>query len=214
MRDMAQANRLTRGYAPQLAFLVRIIERCGVGHQPLRVLDLGCGHAEFLRVLLRWSKSHSIPLTLTGLDLHPYAQRLTLEENRRQQIATGSILWQQADLLHDDTEADVLFCSLVAHHLPEEQVLLLLQRCATAKQGWMIADLRRSERAARLFDLMARLLRWHRFVRYDGAVSFRRAFSIEEWRTLVARAGVDAEVVDAGWGRILIQSRRESAPRL
>ena len=37
-------------------------------------------------------------------------------------------------------------------------------------------------------------MRWHRFVRHDGAVSVARAFTTAEWRALVAEAGVPGVV--------------------
>src|SRR6202034_763640 len=77
--DLAQVNRLTRGYRPTLNFLARGLRRCGVGNEPLHVVDVGCGHGDALRTIHRWAAQRSVPLRLTGIDLNPYAARLARE---------------------------------------------------------------------------------------------------------------------------------------
>ncbi|MEO6922806.1 MAG: hypothetical protein ABI142_03190, partial [Bryocella sp.] len=62
----------------------------------------------------------------------------------------------------------------------------------------------RSQRAAEWFARLARWLRWNPMLAHDGPVSFRRALSVEEWRAVLAESGVDAELRDAGWGRICV----------
>jgi hypothetical protein len=66
---------------------------------------------------------------------------------------------------------------------------------ATAQVGWFINDLERSERACRMFVWADRVAGWHRFVRHDGPVSFRRAFRKEDWVRLLAAAEVPLEAV-------------------
>jgi hypothetical protein len=68
------------------------------------------------------------------------------------------------------------------HHLEEERVLALLRWMeATTRVGWFIHDLVRSEWSCRLFGWVERIAGWHRFVRHDRPVSFRRAFREEDW---------------------------------
>ena len=61
--------------------------------------------------------------------------------------------------------------------------------------GWFINDLERSEWICRLFGWVAGVAGWHRFVRHDGPVSFRRAFRKEDWMRLLAAAEVPREAV-------------------
>jgi hypothetical protein len=56
--------------------------------------------------------------------------------------------------------------------------------------GWFINDLERSEWNCRLFRWVDRIAGWHRFVRHDGPVSFRRAFRDEDWMRLLTAADV------------------------
>jgi 2-polyprenyl-3-methyl-5-hydroxy-6-metoxy-1,4-benzoquinol methylase len=204
MRDLSQVNGLTRGFTPMLQLVEQTVARTGVSHEPLHLVDYGCGHGDFLRAAHRWGARRSVPLRLTGIDSTPYAARLAREHDRRTGLASGEIHHLTGDLFTTapDRPADMAFCSLVAHHLPDDAVVRLLQHLAAARHTWMLLDLRRSQRAAQVFSAMSTLLGWHHAVHHDGIVSFARAFSLEEWRALVQRANVEAEVRDLGRGRV------------
>ncbi|MDE1163205.1 MAG: methyltransferase domain-containing protein [Acidobacteriaceae bacterium] len=207
MLDMARLNRFTRAHRPFLQLIAEVVAKTGVSHTPLAILDIGCGQGALLRIVRRWAATRSLPLRLTGIDLHPYAARLAAECNSKEHLPPGTLHHETADALATAIDADIIFCSLMAHHLTDDDVLRLLHQCNRARHAWMISDLRRSQRAAKLFVLLARLLRLHRFVVEDGDISFRRAYSLEEWKQLVTRANIRAEVIDVGSGRVLIRKQ-------
>jgi hypothetical protein len=61
--------------------------------------------------------------------------------------------------------------------------------------GWLVNDLQRHPVSWGGFALLAQVMRWHPFVRHDGPVSIRRAFSARDWRRYLAEAQVkDAQV--------------------
>ena len=202
--SLARVNRWTRGYRPTLEFLARVLERTGVTHEPLHIVDVGCGHGDSLREIYRWAAKRSVPLRLTGVDINPYAARLARECDRWEHVSAGTITWLTGDVFATQLErpADVILSSLFAHHLSNEAILKLLQwKESTARVGWLVSDLRRSERAAKTFGWMARLLPMDEMVARDGAVSFRRALSLEEWTELA----IEAKVADAGMGRLTVE---------
>jgi hypothetical protein len=81
-----------------------------------------------------------------------------------------------------------------AHHLEDEEIIALLRWMeATAHLGWFINDLQRSAWSCRMFGWMGGMVEWHRFVRHDGPVSFRRAFREQDWVRLLAAAEVSLE---------------------
>ncbi len=63
-----------------------------------------------------------------------------------------------------------------------------------ARHGWFVNDLHRHALPYHGFRLLARAMRWHRFVQHDGPVSIARAFRRAEWQRLLAEAGVPGEV--------------------
>jgi len=91
---------------------------------------------------------------------------------------------------------DIVVSSLMMHHLEDEEIIAQLRWMeATAQAGWFINDLERSEWICTAFELLAGLVRWHRFVRHDGSVSFRRAFRKEDWARLLPMAAIPQEAV-------------------
>ncbi|HSH79817.1 MAG TPA: methyltransferase domain-containing protein, partial [Herpetosiphonaceae bacterium] len=86
---------------------------------------------------------------------------------------------------------DVAVCAMTLHHLSEPDAVALLReldRVTTC--GFVVVDLRRGPAAFAGAWLATRLLTRNRLSRYDGPLSVRRAFSLDEMRDLVARAGL------------------------
>jgi hypothetical protein len=63
-----------------------------------------------------------------------------------------------------------------------------------AVRGWFINDLERHALAYHGFRLLGWAMRWHRFVRHDGAVSVARSFRPADWQALLSEAGVPGEI--------------------
>jgi trans-aconitate methyltransferase len=158
-------------------------------YEPLHIVDVGSGGGDLLRQIAAWARRRGIAVQLTGIDLNPYATRAAAEFTSKE----FKVAWVTGDALAHRPEKpmDIVVSSLMAHHLEDEEIIRLLQWMeATAQVGWFINDLERSEWACRTFEWVARRLRWHRFVRHDGPVSFRRAFREEDWARLLAAADV------------------------
>lgn len=205
--SLAKINRLTRGVQPTLAFLERVQREAT--SQPLHIVDVGCASGDTLRTLAAWSARHHIATRLTGIDINPRAARLARELDREQGIAAGRIEWITADAFAVDLDhpADIVLASLFTHHLDDASVTRFLTWAeANARVGWMINDLERSERSAKWFARLGFVLRWHRFMRYDGLVSFRRAFSRDDWSRYLAEANIhEARVYGVRPSRLCVE---------
>jgi SAM-dependent methyltransferase len=185
LRSLKQVNRWLLGYRPTLCWLERLPRG---RREPVHIVDVGSGGGDLLQEIAKWARKRNIAVELTGIDLNPYAARAAAEFTSKTTIA-----WVTGDALayRPEKAVDIVVSSLVAHHLEDEGVVALLQWMeATAQAGWFINDLERSEWSCRMFGLLARISRWHPFVRHDGPVSFRRAFRVEDWERLLAAAGV------------------------
>ena len=62
-----------------------------------------------------------------------------------------------------------------------------------------VNDLHRHWLPYRFFKIWSRLAGWHRFVQHDGPISISRAFVTADWRRLIARAGIAADVAKVEW---------------
>lgn len=191
MRSLEQVNRWFLGYRPTLAWLDGLpLDR----NEPVHILDVGSGGGDLLRKCAEWARRRGIAVRLTGIDLNPYAARVAAESTSREL----GITWVTGDALEYEPEqpVDIMVSSLTAHHLEDEEIVALLRWMeGSARIGWFVNDLERAELPSRMFGWAARVMGWHRFVRHDGPVSFRRAFWMEDWIRLLAAAGVSREAV-------------------
>jgi len=191
LRSLEQVNRWLLGYRPTLAWLERLPRGL---NRPVHIVDVGSGGGDLLRQIAVWAKRRGLPVQLTGIDLNPYAERAAAESTPHElgiSWVTGNALAYQPA-----KPVDIIVNSLMTHHLEDEEIQGLLRWMeATAQVGWFINDLERSERASRAFQWAARVAGWHRFVKHDGPVSFRRAFRRQDWVQLLAAAEVPSEAV-------------------
>lgn len=186
LRDLASVNTVTLARRPTLAWLDRALPSGG------SVFDVAFGHGDMLRAIARWARRRGRPVTLRGIDLNPGAAAAA------RAASPGLAL----DLLTGDVLAcdpapppDVIVSSLFTHHLTDAQVVEFLRWMERhALRGWFINDLHRHPFPYYGFGLLARVMRWHRFVLHDGQVSIARAFTVAEWRRLLADAGVPGTV--------------------
>jgi SAM-dependent methyltransferase len=193
LHDIAQVNRLTFAYRPTITWMEKLVAT----HRPsgpLRVVDVGCGYGDTLRKIDSWATSRGIPVTLIGIDLNPDAIRAAREATP----STQRIEWIVGDALSDAAtgEIDVVINSLLTHHLTDAQIVHFLRWMEQrTRLGWFINDLHRQPIPYHLFHLLTRFTTWHPFVKYDGPVSIRRSFLIEDWQQLTASAGLPLEAI-------------------
>lgn len=160
---------------------------------PLRIVDVGCGYGDTLRLIERWAKKRQVPVTLVGADLNPNAIRAAREATP----AHSGIQWFAGDVTECAAAAgaDLILCSLVTHHLSEPQIVALLQWMeGTAGTGWFICDLHRKPLPYHLFSSLMRGPWWHPFIRADGMTSIRRSFLREDWVRMCTAAGVAQDI--------------------
>ncbi len=191
--DLAQVNRLTGAAGPTLAFLDRATRHLPAGAE-LRVAELGYGRGDMLRRIHGWSQARGFRPRLTGVDLNPMCRALAAD-----MTPPGmEIDWHEGDLFQwqPAEPPHLILSALFAHHLSDADVVRLLRwQTATATLGWFVNDLHRHRAAWAGFRALAWAARWHAIVRHDGALSVRRAFVADDWRRLLAEAGVPGATI-------------------
>ena len=181
-------NRITFAHPPMLGVLERVVAEGGLSS--LSVLDVGAGGGDALRAIARWGARRGIALDLWGLDRSPWAERHAMARGTQAR-------WITADLcdLPADRRFDVVLCSLFAHHLDDPTLVRFLRWLpAHATRRWLVLDLHRHRIPWAAVWAGTRLMRMHPMVVHDGPVSIMRGFTRDDWRRLVAEAGVQAEI--------------------
>lgn len=181
--DLQQVNRLTLAYRSTLNFLEQLpLEGT------LRIVDVGSGGGDLLRRIEQWAKARGLTVELTGIDLNPYAARAAREFT----APDSTIQWVTGNAFSYAKPIDVVVSSLFTHHLAEPEIVQFLAWSeSVTRLGWFVNDLAREPIPSHLFGPWARVMGWHRFVRHDGPVSFRRSFRESDWERMLRAAGVE-----------------------
>lgn len=203
LRDLERVNSMVLAYRPTLNWLERFDRR---GAAPLHVVDVGCGGGDMLRRIEAWAERRGLPVLLTGIDLNEHTIRAAREFTN----AAIPIEWIAGDVLEwrPDTPIDLAISSIFTHHLTNEQIVRFLAWMEkNAVRGWFINDLSRGRISYYGFKLLARVMRWHRFIVHDGPVSILRSFRPEEWGSYAEQAGLarDSVRIEPAWpGRLCV----------
>jgi len=183
LRDLARVNRWTFTARPTLLFLKREAR----GLAAFRLLDVGFGQGDMLRRIAKWARRRNIAVDLVGVDLNPNSAAAA-------QAATPAgmpIEYRTGDYESQPTPFDFVVSSLVAHHMSDDQLRAFIRYMERqASCGWLINDLHRHPFAYWGYPWLARLIGAHRIVREDGQLSIARSFRPDEWRAILADAGV------------------------
>ena len=192
LSDLASVNRVTSTHGATLRWLRRATRGLPKG-AAFSVLDIAHGQGDLLRAIAAWAAKAGFQPRLVGIDLNPRSAPAA-----RSATAPGvKISYLIGDIFRFEPleRFDYIVTSQFTHHLPDAEVLTLLGWMeGHADRGWYISDLHRHAFAFYGFRWLARVAGWHEIVRYDGTVSIARGFTAREWRALLARAGITAEV--------------------
>ena len=164
-RSLSKTHSLLGNHAAILRAL-----RCD-GKATRRVLDLGCGHGGLLEKVRR-----QMGAEVLGVDLRPPEGGLR----------EFPIL--ELDAVREALpRADVAVSVCLVHHLRDDEFIEMIRNVGRACQRFVILDLVRHRVPLALFTAFAPLC-LPRVNVLDGRQSIRRAYTPEEFRTLIARA--------------------------
>jgi ubiquinone/menaquinone biosynthesis C-methylase UbiE len=188
LQDIAVSNRLLGGRAAVVHGIETLLQVVDAERE-LTLVDVGAGIgdvASFLAERFRNCRSRLKPI---ALDIHGEAARMCAQRGVHAVVACASRLPLA------DSSVDIVIASQLLHHFTRAAVPeLLAELVRVARQGVVIADLRRARMAELGIWLASFLLRFSPVSRRDGVVSIRRGFTQAELSDLLRAAGVRAEV--------------------
>ena len=186
LADVALANRLFGGTHAVLAELREVLD-AGVAPAagaPLSLLDVGTGIGDIPARAARLVHERGLRLEATGVDVAEAVVRAS-----REAIGAAGVLGDARALPFADRSVDVVTCSQVLHHFPDDEAALVLAEMSrVARVRVIVADLRRSWLAAAGIWAASFPLRFHPVSRHDGVTSVLRGYTPAELRAHVHAA--------------------------
>jgi hypothetical protein len=213
LRDLARVNRRLGG----ARLSVQAIEALAGDRRGLVILDVGTGGADIPLALLDHAARHGLDWRVTGVDSRPEVLAAAVELEPRL-TATPGLTLHVGDgrrLAGADGSVDIAHGSLVVHHLDPGGVhALLLEMTRVARVGIVVNDLVRGWPFWVGAWTLTRATTRNRFTRTDAPLSVARAYTRDEVRAMLARAGLREVAAVGGFAghRWAVAAVRSSDP--
>lgn len=160
------------------------------GEDSISILDVATGGGDIPIWLATMGQQTGMKLSVFGCDISETAVKVA---SQKAVAAKASVQFFQLDVLHEPLprQYDLVINSLFLHHLDTQQVIhLLSQMNAYSKKMLVVNDLERSVLSYVGVWLACHALSNSHVVRYDGPVSVRAAYTVDEIRSLTEKAGL------------------------
>ncbi len=146
----------------------------------IKIIDVGCGNGDMLRVIADYLDEENIKCELIGIDANQFSVNYAKKLSKHY----PNISYRCEDIFDksfEKLEYDIVLCTLTLHHFKDDEIINLLRVFkANAKMGIVINDLERSPVSYRLFQALCFALRLNDMSREDGLVSILRGFKKPE----------------------------------
>ena len=161
------------------------------------ILDIGAGSGSLLSYLR--SKLSRFHIQLIGLEISRESARGISDHGHL--AVRGNAL----SLPFASSSIDYVFCTLFLHHLNDTAAVELIREMSrVARRKLILIDLERSVLSYVVYKMLGTFF-LQRFTRDDGSLSIKRAFRLDELRSLAQRSGLDGITVErSAIGRLIL----------
>lgn len=168
--------------------------------QSISLLDVACGGGDVPIGMAAAAKQSGLNIDLLLLDQSATALDQAQTSANQAGINCRCI---HADALTDfpDCQVDVITNSLFLHHVPEaQQAIDLMRKMRNAvRRMVVISDLERSSIAWATAWAVCRLVSRSNIVHHDGPASVRAAWTLQEFSSFAAQAGMNKVQIHQCW---------------
>lgn len=181
-------NRYLGGYRGVLRALGRLIAEYDLDNFSL--LDVGTGSGDIPVAIAMWARRKRLTARIIALDPEPLTVQTAVDQTR-EYPEIGIVRGDGMTLPFEPASFDFVLSSQMLHHFSEEAILAMLGSWSqVARRAIIVSDLVRHPVAYHGIRLLTRVFTRNIMTQTDGPLSVQRAFSLNEWRNLFARAGV------------------------
>jgi 2-polyprenyl-3-methyl-5-hydroxy-6-metoxy-1,4-benzoquinol methylase len=178
LKELEVINRWLGGYAVSFSGLEQLNLP---SDRVVDIWDLGCGGGDGMIAMQKFLERKGIQARMTGVDANPKA--LTYAKNRCKNHPDFEWICAPFQDLRG-IEADVIHCSLFAHHFYGADLASLSRLLQDAKMGFVVNDLHRHWLAYHSISILTHLFSRSALVKNDARLSVAKGFSraeVLEW---------------------------------
>ncbi|MDQ3683514.1 MAG: methyltransferase domain-containing protein [Bacteroidota bacterium] len=196
MRELDSINHLLGGHQITLDGIKTLIKECNE-QKVWRIVEIGCGGGDNLRVIKNWAAKKNLAIELTGIDINEeciaYAKSLS---------ANAGIYFICSDYRNVGfvKKPHIIFSSLFCHHFTDEALVYMLRWLQqNSLTGFFINDLHRHPIAYYSIKLFTRLFSKSYLVKNDAPLSVQRSFKRKDLERLFLAAGISNFSIEWKW---------------
>lgn len=208
MRELNTINNLLGGHKITVTGVKKLIENNRTT-KSISICEIGCGGGDNLFAIYSYCKKNNIPANFTGIDI----KKQCIDFSRQRYPALNAS-WIESDYINVDLTAnkpDIIFSSLFCHHFTEPALIKMLTWMKNnTKKGFFINDLQRHSVAYYLIKILTGFFSRSYLVKNDAPLSVARSLKKNEWKSLLAAAGIFQYSIEWKWAfRYLIVCSNE-----
>lgn len=159
----------------------------------IRILDLGCGSGDMLRIVADYGRDNGYRFELIGID----ANKTTIDYAIHLSQEYPEISYQQQDVLSKEFASlnyGIAMCTLFLHHFEDEVVIDLMQTLVNnASIGVLVNDLHRHKLAYYAFRIGTSFIK-NSMTKQDGLTSILRAFKRNDLEKYAAELAYESNI--------------------
>jgi len=177
-------NVYTLGYWPTMSAIEYFFAQYGEKRK-IKILDIGCGDGETLRLIDDYARRRNFSLELIGVDLNREVISAAIE------LTSPSIHFKHGDILLDN--------GYESYDLIINSLTIMQWMCGHSRIGWFISDLHRHKFAYYFIKFFNKLFGFNHLVCHDAPLSVARSFRYHEWINFLNQAGVNLKHIKIFW---------------
>jgi len=176
--ELETINKWLGGYAVSLNGILKLNLP---ESKEITVVDIGCGGGDGMIFIQKELKNKGIKARMIGIDANPKA----IEYAKKRCKTNPDFVWICAPFQEIyNLEADIMHCSLFAHHFYDKDLEALSRLMKTAKVGFVVNDLHRHWLAYYSISILTRLFSNSHLVQNDARLSVAKGFSKNEMQQI------------------------------
>ncbi len=208
LKELNSINELLNGHKITVAGIKKLIENTQTT-KSISICEIGSGGGDNLYAIYLYCKKNNIPANFTGIDIKE--QCIAYSMHRYPEL---NATWIKSDYLSVDltsNKPDIIFSSLFCHHFTEPALIQMMAWMKiNSKKGFFINDLQRHPVAYYLIKMLTGIFSKSYLVKNDAPLSVARSLKKDEWKSIMASAGIFHYSIEWKWAfRYLIVCRNE-----